>query len=126
MDCIFCKIIKKEIPSYGVYEDEKIYAFLDIHPINKGHVLVIPKVHEPDFFRLEKDIYSDLMQAVKNISEKLKENFNPKKVGILALGFDVPHAHIHVVPLQNEGDIVFKEKLSLNKLDFEEVLSKLK
>src|SRR5258708_2758347 len=96
-DCVFCKIIHGEIPTYKVYQDEKVVAFLDIHPINPGHVLVVPKIHEPDFYALEDEYYVPLMSAVKKMADKIHRALNPKKIGLLVAGWDIPHAHVHVV-----------------------------
>lgn len=98
-NCIFDKIISGEIPSHKIYEDEKVFAFLDIAPINPGHVLVIPKKHVENFYELENEDYEAMMLVVKMVSEKIKEVLNPEKVGLLVEGFEVDHAHIHVIPL---------------------------
>ncbi|MCF7833915.1 MAG: HIT domain-containing protein [Candidatus Pacebacteria bacterium] len=110
-DCIFCKIINGEIPAYKVYEDESTLAFLDINPINKGHVLVIPKKHEPEFQDLEDLQYTSLMSTVKKISLLIKEKIKPKRVGVMVAGWDVPHTHIHVVPMNDTTDITSKRIL---------------
>lgn len=109
--CVFCKIIKKEIPSHMVYEDEFVFAFLDIHPIHPGHALVLPKKHEEDFYKLDNEYYNPLMSAVKKIANKIDNNLHPKKVGIMVMGWDVPHAHIHIVPMQDTHDITSKSLL---------------
>jgi len=110
-NCIFCKIIKKEIPAYQIYEDENSFAFLDIHPINPGHIIVIPKVHEPDFYKLGEKNYQALMSVVKKLSENVQNQMQPKKVGLLVAGFDVPHTHVHIIPMHNNDDITSKSKL---------------
>ena len=104
-DCIFCKIVKKEIPAYVIYEDDSTLAFLDINPINTGHTLVIPKAHIPDFWELDRNIYLHIQSIAQNISNKIIKNLNPKRVGMLIAGWDVPHTHIHVVPLNNIDDL---------------------
>lgn len=104
-ECIFCKIIKNKIPSHKVYEDELTLAFLDIHPVNPGHVLVIPKIHEPDFYKLDTELYEAVMNTTKVLSAKVDEKFTPKKVGIVIAGFDVPHTHIHIIPMHEPNDI---------------------
>lgn len=104
-DCIFCKIIDGEIPSYKVYEDDRVLAFLDIHPINPGHILVIPKKHEPHFQNLDTETYTHLMGVVHQLSKVVDEQIQPKRVGLIIAGFDVPHTHVHIVPMQNYHDI---------------------
>lgn|SRR3989344_2654326 len=110
-DCIFCKIIKGEIPAQKVYEDESVLAFLDIHPIRTGHTLVIPKKHASDFYKLDEQNYAVLMKAVKQIAVRVDEILKPKKVGMLVAGWDVEHAHVHVVPMQEYHDITSKSIL---------------
>jgi histidine triad (HIT) family protein len=110
-DCVFCKISKGELVANKIYEDEFSFAFLDKHPINPGHILVIPKVHEPDFYKLDELNYQALMSTVKKLAALVNEKIKPKKVGIIAAGWDVPHAHIHVVPMQDYHDITSKSLL---------------
>lgn len=100
-DSIFIKIIKGEIPSHKVYEDDKTFAFLDIHPMQPGHVLVVPKSQVNEFQDLPNDEYEALFNAVKKISQKLKEVFPAKRVGLKIIGLDVPHAHVHVLPFSS-------------------------
>jgi len=104
-DCIFCKIISGDIPSYKVYEDENVIAFLDIFPIRPGHMLVVPKVHVDEFQNLDDTIYQEVMMQVRNLARKIKDVYKPAKVGIMVMGWDVPHAHIHVLPMEESGDI---------------------
>lgn len=115
MSCIFCEIVKGTIPSYKVWENERVFAFLDIHPIRPGHVLVIPKKHEPDFYKLDIPDYEALMGAVKEIAEIVNNKMHPKKVGMLVAGWDVPHAHVHVVPMEDYHDITSKRFLEEKK-----------
>ena len=98
-DCLFCKIIKGEIPCHKVYENEKFLAFLDINPINEGHTLIIPKKHSEYVFDLSDKEYSELFLEAKNIAKYLKKATNAKRIGIIVEGFAVPHTHIHLVPL---------------------------
>lgn len=107
-DCIFCKIAQGELETNKVYEDEKTFAFLDNHPINPGHILVIPKMHEPDFYRLPDETYQALMATVKKLSKLVQEKFNPQKVGLIVAGWDVSHTHVHVVPMNDYNDITSK------------------
>lgn len=108
-DCVFDKIVRGEIPAAKVWEDENFLAFLTIAPINPGHTLVIPKRHIPYLFDLEDVELAKLMAISKKISFALKSVFNPKsgRIGIMVAGMQVPHAHIHLIPLNNEGDLNF-------------------
>lgn len=110
-NCIFCKIAQGEEKSFKVYEDDYAFAFLDKHPINPGHVLVIPKQHNANFYELDEANYTGLMLAVKKVAKKVNEIMKPHKVGLIAAGWDVPHAHIHVVPMQDYHDITSKAML---------------
>lgn len=110
-DCIFCKLIKGEFPANKVFENDSVLAFLDIHPINPGHILVIPKKHEPDFYNLDDENYGELMGAVKKLSLLVQEKIRPKKVGLIVAGWDVPHTHIHIVPMNDYHDITSKKFL---------------
>ena len=110
-DCPFCKISKGEIPTHKIYEDDFSFAFLDKHPINPGHILVIPKTHEPNFYSLDDENYQGLMSAVKKLSTLVNEKIHPKKVGLIIAGWDVPHTHVHIVPMQDYNDITSKSIL---------------
>lgn len=103
--CIFCKIIKKEIPAEVVYEDKYHLAFMDLHPINSGHILLIPKEHEDYIFDLKNKNYSKLFLKAKELSLKLKKAVNSKRIGLAIEGFGVPHAHIHLVPVNNPNEL---------------------
>lgn len=109
--CIFCKISKGEIPSHKIYEDENIFAFLDAHPINPGHILVVTKKHEPNFYDLDIDTYQKLMEVVKSLSVLVNTKIKPKKVGLIVAGWDVSHTHVHIVPMQDYHDITSKSML---------------
>lgn len=110
-DCIFCKIIRKELPSQAVYEDERILAFLSIMPINPGHLLVIPKRHEPDFWKLDDETYQAVMAVAKKMALRVDEVYKPGKVGQLIAGWDIPHTHVHIVPTYNNEDLTSKKLL---------------
>lgn len=107
MATIFSKIAAGEIPSYKVAEDDKHYAFLDINPVKPGHVLVIPRKEVDYLFDLSAEELADLMKFAQKVAAGLKEAFPCRKVGMAVLGLDVPHAHIHLVPLEREGDLDF-------------------
>ena len=114
---IFTKIIKGEIPSYKVAEDEKNYAFLDINPLVKGHTLVVPKLPEPEsdyLFDLTDEQYASLMAFAKKVATGLKAATGCKRVGVAVLGMEVNHVHVHLVPLNSEKDMLFSNpKLNL-------------
>lgn len=114
-DCIFCKIASGEISTHKIYEDEKTFVFLDKHPINPGHMLVIPKTHEPDFYKLDANYYQALMETVQLMSARVAEQLTPKKVGLIVAGWDVPHTHVHVVPMEDYNDITSKSILDGNR-----------
>lgn len=119
---IFSKIVAGEIPSYKIAEDARFYAFLDINPLQKGHTLVIPKKEVDSIFDLDDEEYKELHLFAKRIARAIGKAFPCKKVGMAVLGLEVPHAHIHLVPLQNEGDLLFSNpKLKLSKEEFEAV-----
>jgi histidine triad (HIT) family protein len=110
-DCIFCKLVRKEIPAHGVFEDGTTFAFLDRQPINPGHVLVVSKRHEPDVFGLDESTYLDVMRAVRKVAAAVRSFTSPKRVGLLVAGWDVPHAHVHVVPMHDYHDLTSKQML---------------
>ena len=114
MASIFSRIIAGEIPCYKVAEDDNYFAFLDINPITKGHTLVVPK-HEVDYlFNLDDDEYKGLMLFAKKVAKALEKTIECKRVAVTVLGLEVPHAHIHLIPIQTEKDMdFFREKLSL-------------
>ena len=126
MATIFSKIVAGEIPSYKVAEDEKYYAFLDINPLAKGHTLVIPKVEVDYIFDLDDETLAGLTKFAKKIAHKIKEQTGCKKVAMVVLGLEVPHAHIHLIPMNSEKDVDFgAEKLKLSPEEFKEIASKL-
>lgn len=122
MASIFSKIIAGEIPSYKVAESDKYYAFLDINPVAKGHVLVVPK-HEVDyFFDLTDDELAGIMAFAKRVAKAIKATFPCNRVGMSVIGIDVPHAHIHLVPLNNGSEInMSNPKLGLEPSEFENI-----
>ena len=123
MSTIFTKIAKGEIPSYKVAENDEFYAFLDIAPMAKGHTLVIPKNVEDDYiFNLDQETYMGLCAFARKVAVALKAAVPCKRVGVAVLGMEVPHTHIHLVPLQSEGDMDFrKKKLELSQEEFQAV-----
>lgn len=113
MASIFSRIVAGEIPSYKVAEDERHYAFLDINPVAEGHTLVIPKREVDYIFDLDDEELAALHVFAKRVAAAMKEAIPCRKVGIAVLGLEVPHAHIHLVPLRTEGDMNFAHKLTL-------------
>jgi histidine triad (HIT) family protein len=128
MDCIFCKIIMGQIPSFKVWEDDNFLAFLTIEPIKPGHTLVIPKKHENYLFDLDDETLKEFILASKKVATKLKEVFKPKsgKVGVIVYGFDAPHAHIHLVPMDQPGDLSFSKQHKASNQELELILEKIK
>ena len=127
MATIFTKIAQGEIPSYKVAEDENYYAFLDINPLTKGHTLVIPKREEDYFFDLSDDELAGMIKFAKRIAQKQKEVFGCKKVATIVLGLEVPHAHIHLIPMNNEADVDFrKPKLQLTPEEFAQIADSIR
>lgn len=111
-ESIFTKIIKGEIPAYKVYEDEKVLAFLDIHPKTPGHTLVIPKKEVEFVWDLDDDSYQQVMTVAKKVANRIKEVLQPKYVGEMVFGTDVPHAHVHVFPFNTSEE--FGRKPDMN------------
>jgi histidine triad (HIT) family protein len=122
MASIFTKIVRGEIPSYKIAEDDNFYAFLDIFPLAKGHTLVIPKKEVDYLFDLDNDIYLGLQAFSKRIAIALKKAIPCNKVGVAVLGLEVPHAHIHLIPMQSEQDINFSNpKKKFTPEEFDEI-----
>jgi histidine triad (HIT) family protein len=126
MASIFSRIINGEIPCYKVAENDKFFAFLDINPLVKGHTLVIPKKEVDYIFDIEDNDLGEMMIFAKQIANKIKDVIPCVKVGVAVIGLEVPHAHIHLVPMQKEGDLDFKRpKLQLSQDEFVELQKKL-
>ena len=122
MSSIFTKIVKGEIPSYKVAENEHFYAFLDIFPLTKGHTLVIPKEEIDYIFSIDDEMYKELWAFAKKVAKGIEEAIPCDRVGVAVLGLDVPHAHIHLIPLNNMEDFDFKKKkLKLEVKEFTEI-----
>ena len=117
---IFSRIAAGEIPSYKVAEDENFYAFLDINPMSKGHTLVIPRLTEEDYiFGLDDEMYAGLMNFSKKVALAIEKSVSCKRVGMMVIGLEVPHTHVHLIPIAREGDMnISNPKL---KLDAEEM-----
>lgn len=122
MSSIFSKIVNGEIPAYKVAEDENYLAFLDIFPVVKGHTLVIPKKEVDYIFDLEDELYLGLQTFAKKVAVGLKKAIPCEKVGVLVLGLEVAHAHIHLIPMQNEADLLnFSKKMKFTPEEFQKI-----
>ena len=122
MASIFSRIVAGEIPSYKVAEDDKHYAFLDISPVAPGHTLVIPKKEVDYLFDLADDEYESLQLFAKRVAAAMKSALPCKRIGVAVMGLEVPHAHIHLVPINKESDMnFFKEKLLLDPKDMADI-----
>lgn len=120
-NCIFCKIARGEIPSFKVWESDNHLAFLSIAPIMPGHTLVIPKSHSEYIFDMEDQSLAGLIKAAKPVAKLLKDKMNPKtgKIGVMIAGLEVAHTHIHLIPMDSEGDLSFSKakQASFNELE---------
>lgn len=124
---IFSKIAAGEIPSYKCTENEKFYAFLDINPLVKGHTLVIPRREVDYIFDMDDDELAEFQVFAKKVAKAIKAAFPCKKVAEVVLGLEVPHAHIHLIPMQSEQDVDFRrEKLKLSEEEFKEIAAKIR
>ena len=124
---IFSKIAAGEIPSYKCAESDKFYAFLDINPLVKGHTLVIPRREVDYIFDMDDDEIAEFQLFAKRVALAIKKAFPCKKVAQVVLGLEVPHAHIHLIPMQSEGDVDFRrEKLKLTEEEFQEIARKIR
>ena len=127
MASIFTRIINKEIPGYIVAEDDRYIAFLDINPLVKGHVLVVPKKEVDYIFDVDDDTLAGLILFSKKISHAIKKAVPCKRIGVAVIGLEVPHTHIHLVPMNSMGDINFsRPKLNPSKEELAEVLESIK
>ncbi len=127
MATIFSRIISGEIPSYKVAENEHYYAFLDINPLAKGHTLVVPKQEMDYFYDLDDNTLEGMIVFAKQVAQKIKAFSGCKKVATVVLGLEVPHAHIHLIPMNSEKDVDFgREKLVLTPEEFSEIASALR
>ena len=127
MSTLFSKIIKGEIPCYKVAENDLFLAFLDINPLVRGHVLVIPKIEVDYFFDLDDKLLSSMILFSKEVSSKIKASISCKKIGLSVIGLEVPHAHIHLVPINSINDMNFSnQKLKLTSLELEEIAKQIR
>ena len=127
MASIFSKIINDEIPAYKILENENFLAFLDIFPLAKGHVLVIPKKEIDYLFDVSSDEYGELWKFARQVAKAMDKVIDCKRIGVAVIGLEVPHAHIHLVPLNNISDINFERpKLSFSEEEMNEVAQKIR
>jgi histidine triad (HIT) family protein len=127
MSTIFTKIINREIPSYTIAEDEQFFAFLDINPLAEGHTLVIPKEETDYIFDLDEETIKGLFAFARRVAKAIEKVVECKKIGIAVIGLEVPHAHVHLVPINGVYDIDFrKPKLKLSKEEFENLARKIR
>ncbi len=127
MPSIFSKIVNGEIPCYKIAESEEFFAFLDINPLAKGHTLVIPKKEVDYYFDLDDDALKGITLFSKKVAKAIEKAIPCERIGVSVLGLEVPHAHIHLIPINNIGDINFsKEKLKLSKDEMAEIATLIK
>ena len=126
MPTIFSKIVNGEIPSYKIFEDDKFYAFLDINPNAIGHTLCIPKIEVNRLFDLDDDTYSGLMNFSKKIAKALKKTVDCDRIGVSVIGLEVPHVHVHLIPINSMDDMSFNSKVKLTTKEFNDILDKIK
>lgn len=127
MSSIFTKIVAGEIPSYKIAEDDKFFAFLDISPMTKGHTLVIPKQEVDYLFDLDDNTLAEMTVFAKKIARAMKKAIPCKRIGMMVLGMEVPHAHIHLIPMNKESDMILSNpKLKLEQSEFNEIAEKIR
>ena len=126
MDTLFTKIIKGEIPCYKIAENDRFFAFLDISPLAKGHTLVVPKVQNDYIFALDNDTIAAMMVFAKKVALAIQQNIPCQRIGVAVIGLEVPHAHIHLVPITKEGDLNFTNpRCKLTDEEFKEIAAKI-
>lgn len=127
MASVFSKIITGDIPCYKIAENEHCFAFLDINPLKKGHTLIVPKKETDQFFEQDETTLKELVVFSKSIAKAIKMTFNCDRVSMQVIGLEVPHAHIHLIPINTPGDCNFSNtKLSLSKEEFESIAQQIK
>ncbi len=126
MSSIFTKIINREIPSYKILESDDFYAFLDINPLVEGHTLVVPKIEIDNFFDLSPELLAAAIKFAQPIAKAIEKSFECNRCGISVIGLEVPHAHIHLVPISSANDLNFtKQKLNLPESVMEEIQNRI-
>ena len=126
MASIFTRIVEGEIPSYKIAESDDCYAFLDINPLARGHVLVIPKREVDYFFDLDDELYNTLFSFAKKVGKAIETVIKCKRIGLIVFGLDVPHAHIHLIPINKSSEMSFSSpKVQLSQEEFQEIAQKI-
>ncbi|MBJ6118488.1 HIT family protein [Pontibacter sp. BT310] len=123
---IFTKIVNGEIPAYKIAEDDRFLAFLDVFPTTKGHTLVIPKQQTDYIFDLDDELYLGLMAFAKKVAAAIEKAVPCKRIGVAVVGLEVPHAHVHLIPLNSMQDMNFSNKKQFSQQEFQETLEKIK
>ena len=125
MASVFTKIVSGEIPCYKIAEDENFLAFLDVNPNAKGHTLCIPKQEINKIFDMEEDLYMNLMAFSRKVAKALEKTIDCKRVGVAVIGLEVPHVHVHLIPLHDMDDMRFQRKVSLSSEEFENIAKEI-
>ena len=125
MATIFSRIVKGEIPCYKIAEDDRFFAFMDINPVAKGHTLVIPKREDDYIFNLEDDEIGGMMVFAKKVAKAIEKAVPCKRIGVAVIGLEVPHAHIHLIPITQESDMDFKKHVKMGEEEFIEVQKRI-
>lgn len=126
MASIFTKIINNEIPCYKVAETENCFAFLDINPNAEGHTLCIPKQEVDNLFDLDRKLYNELMMFSKKVAKALKKAIPCERVAMSVIGLEVPHAHVHLIPINEMKDVTFRNKVTFSKNEFQDIANNIK
>lgn len=125
MSSIFTKIVNGELPAFKVAEDENFLAFLDVNPNTKGHTLCIPKKEVDKIFDLEEELYTDLMRFSRKVALALRKTISCKRIGMAVVGLEVPHVHVHLIPLNQMGDMDFSKKVKLSETEFQDLAKEI-
>jgi histidine triad (HIT) family protein len=126
MSSIFTKIVNGEIPCYKIAEDQNYMAFLDVNPNAKGHTLCIPKQEIDKIFDMDEELYLGLMKFSRTVAKALEKTIECNRIGVAVVGLEVPHTHVHLIPLHDMDDMRFQRKVSLTKEEFEQLASEIR